>query len=1055
MFGNFNFFNPYFLLTVGILGLLIIFVVIWRTMKDKKKVEEFLEKEYVVLSIMVPKNNEKTPLAAEQMFASLHGILKPQEDKQEHISFEIASQDKFTQFYVCVRKELKGFVEGQIYAQYPMVEIRQVPDYTDVELEGMAAASTELSLTKEEVYPIKTFQSFEVDPLAAITGVLSKVDGGERIWIQVLTRPIDDDWQDKGVKLVKDIRDGVKPVGLADGFKDAFKGLATDVVKGILSPPKPDEKKKEEKKDEKEKSKLSGPQETAMSGIETKIQKLGFQTKIRIMAISNDEETAKAKLLGVVGAFRQFNTTNLNGFTMGNIVDGQESLPVFQMRPFGEGGYIFNIEELASIYHFPHASVETPSIVWAGAKKGEPPANLPVQGVVSDDEMTILAKTNFRHHEQVFGIKKLDRRLHMYSIGKTGTGKSTLMENMIYDDIIHDRGVAIVDPHGQTIDHILGFIPEERVKDIVYLNPADQDFPIGFNLLESVETDQKNIVASGLMSVFLKLWAGTFSARMEYILRNTILALLDYPKATMLGIMKVLNDKEYRKMVLSYVSDPVILDFFLNEYEKYDPKFRGEAIAPIQNKVGQFLSSSTIRNIVGQQKSTLNISDIMDQGKILLIDLSTGKIGEDNSKLLGSMMITKIQLAAMQRAHIPEEQRRDFYLYVDEFQNFATESFAVILSEARKYHLNLVLTNQYTAQVPEVVMDAVVGNIGTMIAFRVGAPDADSLAKEFEPVFEANDLVNQPNRHIYIKMAIDGVTCPAFSADTLPPRVLDKSFGDEAIEFSRVTYARPRKEVEAEIKSYMEEEPVIPEKKTDPVMDEMREEYKEVSIKGGIKWFLGIPPEELAEIRAGKIANPLDSELGQEKEDVSEISGGSDDYGDDVVVFADEPEEEKPKEEITPQEEPQEEVADELIWQSETVNEENNGQEIVEEWPKDDEPEEEAQFAATNPDEKDRAQHSTSTSTAENEDVKEKNDDDNSSGSGGVGEKDEIWEEDAHLSDRQKDNDSQKKDEKNNDGDRGQTSKGVGEKAIEKTPLLSNAQIDAQYLEEGEIVELK
>lgn len=889
-FPSFNIYNPYFLLIIGIILLMIILIIIRRTIKDKKKIEEFLEKEYVVLSILVPKNNEKTPMAAEQMFASLHGILKPQEDKQEHISFEIASQDKFTQFYVCVRKELKGFVEGQIYAQYPMVEIKEVPDYTDVELGDLVGASTELSLTREDVYPIKTFQSFEVDPLAAITGVLTKVEGGERIWIQVLTRPVEDTWQDKGVKIVENMRNGVKPMGsIGSQLAGAFGGLAKDVVIGLLSPPKPEEKKKDDKKEKEEKKKLSGPVETAMGGIETKIQKLGFETKIRIMAIAQDEETAKGKLLAVVGAFRQFNTTNLNGFKMGNIIDGHEALTVFQMRPFGEGGYIFNIEELASIYHLPHASVETPSIVWAGAKKGEPPANLPIVGVVPDDKMTILSKTNFRHHDQVFGIKLMDRRLHMYSIGKTGTGKSTLMENMIYDDLIQNRGIAIVDPHGQTIDHILDFIPEDRIKDIVYLNPADQDFPIGFNLLESVDADQKNIVSSGLMSVFLKLWEGTFSARMEYILRNTILALLDYPNATMLGIMKVLNDKEYRKMVLSYVKDPVILDFFVNEFEKYDPKFRGEAIAPIQNKVGQFLSASTIRNIVGQEKSTLNISEIMDQGKILLIDLSTGKIGEDNSKLLGSMMITKIQLAAMQRAHIPEEQRRDFYLYVDEFQNFATESFAVILSEARKYHLNLVLTNQYTAQVPEVVMDAVMGNIGTMIAFRVGAPDASALEKEFAPVFEANDLVNQPNRHIYIKMAIDGVTCPAFSADTLPPRSPNKGFGKEAIQFSRETYGRPRDEVEKEIKGYMEAEPIVPQKVVDPVMEVLREEYKEVSIKGGYKWYLGAGEDDHTDLGIENETVVDEVEIANEE---------TQDYGIDGVVFAEEVKEQKDDHEV-------------------------------------------------------------------------------------------------------------------------------------------------------------
>lgn len=793
-------FSPFTVVVTGVVTTLIVAYLIAKMMGDRKKIEEFLEKEYIILSILVPKDNDKKPLSAEQMFASLHGILRPSEEVQKHISFEIASQDKFTQFFVCTPKNLKDFVESQIYAQYPTVEIREVSDYTDVNIDEMKAVGTELVLSREDVYPIKTFPSFEVDPLAGITAALSKVEGQERVWIQVLARPVGDSWQDRGVKVVKATREGVKlDMKFTDGFvkqlSDGFIDIGKSIIPTLINP---DQKPADARGGSKE-LRLSAPQETAMKGIETKVQKLGFEVKIRIMVISTDQETAKSKLLGVVGAFRQFNTTNLNSFAIGNVVEGSELLPVFQLRPFGEKGYIFNIEELASIYHFPHVSVETPSIVWAGSKKAEPPANLPVREVVQDDEMTIIGKANFRHYEQIFGMKLKDRRLHTYCIGKTGTGKSTIMENMIYDDIVHGRGIAVVDPHGQTIEHIMNFIPEERLKDVVYLNPADRDFPIGFNLLENVNPDQKGIIASGLMSVFTKLWANVWSARMEYILRNTILALLEYPNATMLGIMRVLNDKQYRKKVLSYVKDPVILDFFLNEYEKYDPKFRTEAIAPIQNKVGQFLSSSTIRNILGQQKSTINIREIMDSGKILLIDLAVGKIGEDNSTLLGSMLITKVQLAAMQRADVSEDQRKDFYLYVDEFQNFATDSFAVILSEARKYHLNLILTNQYTAQVPEVVMDAIIGNVGTIIAFRVGSPDAKTLEKEFAPVFDANDMVNQPNYHIYIKMAIDGVTCPAFSAATLAPKSVTKSFKAEAIEISRKVYSRPRAEVEKEI----------------------------------------------------------------------------------------------------------------------------------------------------------------------------------------------------------------------------------------------------------------
>ncbi len=824
-----------FILYIG-LPCLVIYLV-YRMISNRKKVMQLYNEQFKLMSIMVPKNNEKTPLAAEQMLASLHGILKPAGESQPYLSFEVASQNKFTQFYIYVPQSLVEFVEGQIFAQYPNVDITEVEDYTHVNLDNLAIAGTELTLTKEDVYPIKTFQNFEVDPLAGITSVLSNVSGEERVWIQILTQPVDDSWKDRGEQLVKNIRGGYKPGGniFLEIFNHAI-GIIMEVPKHLISPPSADANgKKDSGKDEA--PKLSGPQETAMTGIETKVQKLGFSTKIRLAAIAANEETAKAKLMGIVGVFKQFNTTNLNGFSVGNIVtDADKLLPIFQTRPYGEGGDVFNIEELASLYHFPHMTVETPAIVWAGSKKGEPPANLPVPSLVPADELTVYAETNYRHMRQSFGIKKKDRRLHVYTVGKTGTGKTNLLQNMIIDDIREGRGVAVVDPHGDLTKHVLNFVPEERIQDVVYFNPADGEFPIGFNLLENVEADLKNIVASGLMTVFKKIWPDVWSARMEYIFRNCVLALLEYPGATFLGIMKLLSDKEYRSKVVENVKDPVIRDFFLNEYERYDPKFRNEAIAPIQNKVGQFLSATTVRNIVGQAHSTIDVRDIMDTAKILLIDLSIGKIGEDNSALLGAMMITKMQLTAMGRTDQPEDERRDFYLYVDEFQNFATDSFAIILSEARKYHLNLILTNQYIAQLGEVVAAAIFGNIGTMISFRVGATDADSLVKEFEPVFDANDLVNLDNYHIYVKMAIDGVTCPAFSAVTLPPSKDILGNKDAAIEFSRRTYGRPRDAVEEEIGrvSVVTEET----EETKEPLQIGKQIYKENSAKGGVKWFL-------------------------------------------------------------------------------------------------------------------------------------------------------------------------------------------------------------------------
>lgn len=767
-----------------------------RMKKGSFEAEEEDEATNSLISISVPKNNDRTPMAAEQLFAALHGIYRAGASKQPQISCEIVSKGKLITFYMYVPTDLRDFVLSQVYSQYPNVDVKELSpeeDYARV-MDDRHIAATELSLKRPTTYPIKTFQNFEVDPLSAITGVLSSAGDNEEIWAQLIIQPIDDDWQDQGEAEIKNIKEPPKkPASIASIITKEASALGMEMLRTVATGGGAAEKKDDKKDDKKE---LPGTVQQAIKGIEEKITKLGFEATIRLVAAAPDQFAAQAKLEQLIGAFKQYNSINLNSFISKNIVTDKAAIELYHNRTIGHPEMIFNITELASIYHFPSETVSTPTIAWAGAKKGEPPGNLPILGTVPADELTVFAQSNFRNQIKKFGLKKVDRRLHTYIIGKTGTGKSTLMENMIFDDIREGRGVAVVDPHGELIEHILDLIPEERLDDVIYFNPSDYDYPVGFNVLESVDPDMKNIIASGVVGIFKKIFGESWGPRLEYILRNAILALLEYPNATLLGVMRILSDNSYRRQVISYVKDPVVRDFFMNEYEKYEPKFRQEAIAPIQNKVGQFTSSSTIRNIIGQPKSTMDIRKIMDEGKILLANLSTGRIGEDNSALLGAMLITKIQLAAMSRTNITEAERRDFYLYVDEFQNFATDSFATILSEARKYRLNLVMINQYINQMPETVANAVFGNVGTMIAFRVGAADAQSLIKEFEPIFDANDLVNQPNRHIYIKMAIDGVTVPAFSAGTLPPPAEKYNLHDQVVARSRAGYGSPRNDVE-------------------------------------------------------------------------------------------------------------------------------------------------------------------------------------------------------------------------------------------------------------------
>jgi len=417
-----------------------------------------------------------------------------------------------------------------------------------------------------------------------------------------------------------------------------------------------------------------------------------------------------------------------------------------------------------------------------------------------DNQVVLFGKTEFRGVTTNFGIKIDDRRRHMYVIGKSGMGKSELLKSLAVQDIQDGRGLCFMDPHGDIIQDLLDYIPQERVKDVIFINPADMQYPVAFNVMEKVSFDQRHLVADGMMAVFKKIWVDQWSARMEYILNYTILALLEAEGSTLLGINRMMAEKEYRRRVVDQVTDPEVRAFWLTEFAKYNDRYAQEATAAIQNKIGQFVSNPLIRNLVGQVQTSFNMREAMDQKKIILVDISKGRIGEDASRLLGAMIITKVQLAAMSRVDIPRHERADFTLIVDEFQNFATASFASILSEARKFNLSLVVAHQYVKQLDEAVADAVFGNVGTIITFRVGAEDAEMMEKEFEPEFTIQDIVNLGFRQIYLKLMIDGVTSHAFSAmtmDAIPKPAAN--FRDEVIEYSRSMYAHPRAEVEEKI----------------------------------------------------------------------------------------------------------------------------------------------------------------------------------------------------------------------------------------------------------------
>lgn len=781
----------------------IVIILAYLTWRNYRYEETTTDVESDLLILEIPKANEKSELAAEQLFASLHGILRDKEELrlnhglQEHLSFEVGSVDGQIRFYTWVPRTLRSFVEGQIYSQYPSVQIREADeDYVTHESKHSVVYSSEIILTDSEMLPIKTFQNFEVDPLAGITGALAKLEStGEEVWIQILARPIKDDWHKSSERWISGVKKGKSSSFLGSGADFTW---LTGILEALWKPPEAGAGSSDGTKE------LSERDKTRVSEAEKKATKLGYQVKIRLVYLGESTANAHLRMQAIVGTFKQFNSTNLNGFKVSGASFKKDDLSKYRNREFNDKGFILNIEELASVFHLPHTNVETPNVVWASSKTSEPPSKLPIitGNSAIDENISAFGMTNFRGVNHQFGMLRIDRSRHMYIIGQTGTGKSGALALLALSDIFHGHGYAIIDPHGDFAVDNMRFIPGNRLNDVVYFNPADTAFPLGFNPLEVTNPDQKNNISSEVIGVFKRMFGESWGPRLEYILRYTILALLDRPTTTLLDISRMLTDKKFREETLGYSKDIVVLNFWRNEFDTWTDRFVTEAISSVLNKIGAFTANPIIRNIVGQPKSTFDIRKIMDEGKILIVNLSKGLIGEDNAAILGSFIVTKIQLASMSRSDIERiEDRRPFYLYVDEFQNFQTDSFATILSEARKYGLNLTVANQYISQMDDNVRDAVFGNVGTMITFRVSADDAPILAKQFEPQFEPNDLLQMNHRNFVINMVIEGEKAPAFNATTLtlPTPQIDNT--GRIIENTRRLYSRSRAEVEEEIAS--------------------------------------------------------------------------------------------------------------------------------------------------------------------------------------------------------------------------------------------------------------
>lgn len=797
----------------------------------------------ILLSIKVPKFNEQGPIAASMMFSALHGLLHQEEKQQIHLSLEIVAESSGIRFFVFTPEKHEKFVRSQVYAQYPNAEINKVEDYASlVNPNQMSLAATELTLVKPFFFPIKTFPDFEVDPLAAITSAVEGLGEGSQAWLQILIKPLPDVWQQVGYDYVNLVRSGGPlpaenlVLSILKDVAGHFISLIPQMIGSVVSPTVSTLPPGAEEQAGKPAApvRLSAGQDVALKAIEKKLGMLGFETVMRVVGVAPSQEEAIRNVDDMVASLKQFSTADLNSLERSSEVKpAHEVLLSFIERgyPTQESNlFVLSTEELASIYHLPNVSVETPNIAWTRAKKAEYPLDLPVR------VEPIIAETAFRDEHVQFGIRRDDRRRHMYIIGKTGSGKSTLQENMIISDIEQDEGVCVIDPHGELIEHVLEAIPDHRVEDVIIFDPSDLNFPVALNMLEMFEPDQMSLMASGLIDVFKKRFEFSWGPRMEHLLRNCILTLLDVPGTTLLGITRLLMDKGYRNYMVHLITDPVIKEFWEREYKEMTGNVRlvTEAISPIQNRLGQFLASPMIRNIVGQAKSTIRLDEIMNQRKVLLINLAKGKIGEDNMAILGGMMMSRLWFAAMTRVRIPEEERPDFFVYVDEFQNFATSSFAAILSEARKYRLSLCLAHQYIDQLPEEIRNAVFGNVGTLISFNLGPKDAMVIANEFEPVFDANDLIGLEKWHIYLKMMIDVTQTRPFSARTLPPIRLKKATDNEerVMELSRQKYGTDRSVVEDRVQRWAEKQftPGMDEK----VVKDLKEKMRQQALKGDL-----------------------------------------------------------------------------------------------------------------------------------------------------------------------------------------------------------------------------
>lgn len=715
------------------------------------------------------------------------------------VSFELVLWQGVISFYVAMPMYLRDYVEQQILAQYPEANLTEVGDYNIFSPQGVVLNGY-LKFTRTYIFPLKTYKTMTSDPLNAITTSLSSVGPDEGIAIQVVARSAKKKWHRKGMKVASELQKG----------KTLHEALAADNWLSFFSLFNIfNAKSKEQILQEKNNPKTLTPMEQELvKGLEEKTSKAGLDCNIRIIVSAKNKIAAQSYLTRVVDSFTQYNY-----YQYGNSMKLVKESPNrmvndFIYRTFREDQkMLLNTEELASIFHFPTPFLDTPNIRWLLAKKIAPPNNMPSEGLLIGENIYRSKKTNIY-------IKTDDRRRHAYVIGMTGTGKSVLMANMAIQDIRQGRGVCVIDPHGSLIEDILPSVPKERISDVIYFNPSDIERPIGLNMLEADSPEQQDFAVQEMISIFYKLVTdpSMVGPMFEHNMRNAMLTLMADKEnpGTIAEIPRIFTDKDFQKYKVSKVTDPMVRSFWEQEMAKTSDFHKSEMLGYLISKVGRFIENAMIRNIIGQPKSGLNFRDVMDSQKILLVNLAKGKTGEVNSNLLGLIIVAKLQMAALSRTDLAESDRKDFYLYIDEFQNFITDSISTILAEARKYKLNLILAHQYLGQLSEAtgpdnkkygskIRDAIFGNVGTLLSFRIGVEDSEIIAKQMSPTVDEYDLMNIEKYNAYVRLLVDNQPVRPFNIHTFPPIEGDTRMVSEITDFSRWRYGVDRRKVEADI----------------------------------------------------------------------------------------------------------------------------------------------------------------------------------------------------------------------------------------------------------------